>query len=92
MRLLGWSVIWIATAILITGLISYISADLNVLVWQAHLRVAGGIFFMIALIVGGVLTTDSAYRNRKRDFYREDWSFICILVTVTLFGISFILS
>lgn len=92
MRLLKWSAIWIALVILVTGLISYISYDLDFAVWQTQLRVTGGIFFMAALIVGGVLTTDSAYRNRKRFFYREEWSFICILVTVFLFGISFILS
>ncbi|SEN73932.1 hypothetical protein [Lihuaxuella thermophila] len=92
MRLFKWSAIWIALVILITGFLSYIAYDLDLAAWQTQLRTAGSIFFMIALIVGGVLTTDSAYRNRKRFFYREEWSFICILVTVFLFGISFLLS
>jgi hypothetical protein len=90
--MLRWTAIWIAIAVGLTGFTSYLTSNLDPAVWQAQLRMAGGVFFMIALVVGGVLTTDVAYRNRKRSFYREDWSFICILVTITLFGISFIFS
>lgn len=92
MRLFAWAIGWIAIAVFLTGITSYLSTDFNVQIWQTHLRTAGGIFFMIALIVGGVLTTDAAYRSRKRFFYREEWSFICLLVTVGLFGLSLILS
>lgn len=92
MRLISWSLIWIIVTLVVTGSISYISADLDLTVWQTNLQMSGGVFFMIALIVGGVLTTDSAFRNRKRAIYREEWSFICILVTISLFGISILFS
>jgi hypothetical protein len=89
MRILGWALFWSALALGITGLIAYmVSHRFDLVVWQAHIRAVGGVFFMIALVVGGVLTTESAFRNRRRWFYREDWSFICLLVTVGLFGIS----
>jgi hypothetical protein len=53
--------------------------------------VAGGTFFFIALVAGGILTTETAYRTKRRFFYREEWSFICALVTVSLFGLSLLL-
>jgi hypothetical protein len=92
MRIFAWAFGWMVFAVCLTGITSYLTYDFNLQIWQAHLRTASGIFFMIALIVGGVLTTDAAYRSRKRFFYRDEWSFICLLVTVGLFGLSLILS
>ncbi|TCS92789.1 hypothetical protein [Hazenella coriacea] len=88
MRLLTWAIFWIASVILVTGVISFISSSFDWTLWQTQLRMAAGLFFLISLVVGGVLTTDAAYRKRSRAFYREEWSFICIIVTISLFGIS----
>lgn len=88
MRLLTWAIFWVASVILVTGIVSYFPANFDWELWQTQLRMAAGIFFLISLIVGGVLTTDAAYRKRSRAFYREEWSFICIIVTISLFGIS----
>ncbi|WP_124726510.1 hypothetical protein [Staphylospora marina] len=93
MRILRWTAIWMIVAMCVTGLIAYmISESFDPGMWKVQMRAAGGVFFLIALVVGGVLTTEKAFRNRRRWFYREDWSFICLLVTVGLFGISLLLS
>ncbi|MGA9175495.1 MAG: hypothetical protein WBZ33_16175 [Thermoactinomyces sp.] len=91
MRILAWSLIWIFLSITVTGIVSYALDGMDLTAWRTELRTAGGVFFMAALVIGGVLTTKSAYRSRKRFFYREDWSFICILVTISLFGLSLLI-
>jgi hypothetical protein len=89
MRLIAWALLWIVGALAVTRHFTYVLYGFfDPTIWQAEVRTAGSVFFMAALIIGGVLTTHSAFQSRKRFFYREDWSFICVLVTVGLFGIS----
>ncbi|MBD1373359.1 hypothetical protein IC620_13475 [Hazenella sp. IB182357] len=91
MRMISWTGLWTIVALFISGTWAYLSADLDLIVLQSNMRISAAVFFMIGLIVGGVLTTDSAYRSRAKKYYREDWSFICVLVTISLFGISLFL-
>ncbi|SFJ45588.1 hypothetical protein [Thermoflavimicrobium dichotomicum] len=90
--MLRWAIIWIIGAIALTGIFQYVISGWDLALWQYNIRMVAGGFFLIAFIVGGVLTTDQAYRQKKRSYYREDWSLICILVTIALFGISYFLS
>jgi hypothetical protein len=87
-KLIRWALMWLALTVGLTGLIAFGLAGGDLQIWKTYLRAAGGIYFFIALIVGGVLTTEAAYHQRTKPYYREEWSFICILVTITLFGIS----
>jgi hypothetical protein len=91
LRLLWWTLAWIVLAATVTGLMSWHSSHVDFVLWRELLRVAGGTFFFIALVAGGILTTEAAYRTKRRFFYREEWSFICALVTVSLFGLSLLL-
>lgn len=91
MRVLAWSLLWLFVSLTVTGIVSYELGGADLLTWRSGLRTAGGVFFLAALVVGGVLTTKSAYRSRTKFFYREDWSFICILVTIGLFGLSLLI-
>lgn len=91
MQMVKWALIWITLVLAGTGLYTYLEANTAIAMWPDLLRAIGGIFFAISLVVGGVLTTESAFRARKRSFYREDWSFICLLVTVFLFSISYMI-
>lgn len=84
--MIRWSFFWTLITSLITGLFTYQIANGNIQVWQGYLRYVGGLFFFMALLAGGVFTT----RVKDHRFCREDWSFICILVTISLFGISFL--
>lgn len=92
MSLLRWTLFWTIAAVLTTGLFSYILLDAGLAAWGTNLRFGAGLFFVMALVVGGVLTTDTNYKAKTRSFYREEWSFICLLVTISLFGISLIFS
>ncbi|RAL21467.1 hypothetical protein [Thermoflavimicrobium daqui] len=92
MQLLRWALLWIVGAVLVTGIMQYLIDGWNLTLWQTEIRMVASAFFFIALIVGGVLTTEKAYYSKKRSFYREDWSLICIIVTIALFGISYFLS
>lgn len=92
MRLLLWAVMWIGIAFALTALVSYISYDMDLSVFQKQLQTASAVFFMAALIIGGVFTTNRAFRNKKHFFYHEEWSFICIIVTIGLFTLSLIFS
>lgn len=92
MSLFRWTIVWTIVSIIFTGVLSYLLFDAGLAVWKTNLRVGAGIFFAVSLLVGGVLTTDSNYKAKKRSYYQEEWSFICILVTISLFGISFIFS
>ncbi|MGA8943280.1 MAG: hypothetical protein WB502_11305 [Thermoactinomyces sp.] len=92
MRLLLWSAMWIGTAFALTAFLSYISYGMDVSVFQRQLQTASAVFFIAALIVGGVFTTNRAFHNKKRFFCREEWSFICILVTIGLFTLSLMFS
>jgi hypothetical protein len=87
-KLIRWVLIWLVLTVGLTGLIAYGFSKGDFLIWKAYLRAAGGVYFFIALMAGGVLTTEVAYRERTKPYYREEWSFICILVTISLFGIS----
>jgi hypothetical protein len=89
--MLRWAAIWIVGTVVLTGIMQWIIDDWNLDVWKSSIEWIASAFFFIALIVGGVLTTERAYYSRKKPFYREEWSIICIIVTIMLFGISYIL-
>ncbi|SDZ26267.1 hypothetical protein [Thermoactinomyces sp. DSM 45892] len=92
MSLLKWALFWTITAVLLIGVLSYIGFDSGLAVWGSNLKFGAGLFFAVALVVGGVLTTDKNYKAKTKSFYREEWSFICLLVTISLFGISLVFS
>lgn len=81
--MLRWSFLWIFLVAGMSGLIDWWT-DLDISTWQIQLRWIAAFTFLLALAAGSIFTF-----SRKR-FYREEWSFILILVTVGLFGISFI--
>ncbi|SMO74647.1 hypothetical protein [Melghirimyces algeriensis] len=57
--------------------------------WQYTIRVAGGIYFLLALAMSGVMSIPSIRRkNNHTPGSRVDWSFIFIVVTISLFGVS----
>ena len=68
MRLLSWSLIWTGVAFALTGLMTYLSHDLNLSIWQKQLQTASGVFFMAALIIGGALTTRRTCQCKKKSF------------------------
>jgi hypothetical protein len=88
LKLLRWTLTWTILVVGVTGILAILSEDGSLLVWKEHLRIAGGVFFLLSLFVGGILTTKPAETRNARITYREDWSFICLLVTISLFGIS----
>jgi hypothetical protein len=90
MRLLSWSLMWIGIALALTGLTTYRAYDLDLAVWQRQLQTASGVFYMAAMIIGGVFTTKRSYRQKKP--VDKERSFICIMVTLGLFTISLMIS
>ncbi len=78
-----WSMVWIGFVSGISGLINW-WMDLDMETWQMQLRIIAAITFLLAIVAGSIFTF-----SRKR-FYRQEWSFILIMVTLGLFGISMI--
>lgn len=88
MKLVRWSLIWITFAVFLTGLLTHWMASGDLSVWKEQLRIAGGIFFMIAIFIGGVLSTTPAKTRNAHVTHRDECSFICLVVTICLFTIS----
>ncbi|SDX09435.1 hypothetical protein SAMN05444487_11031 [Marininema mesophilum] len=87
MHVIRWSV----ALILVTGALMVLAAVMGFYVpdsWQYSLRIAGGVFFLLALITSGVMSIPSVHRQSKSEITREDWAFIFIICTIALFGIS----
>lgn len=78
-----WALFWILLFTSISGLIDWL-LDVDLSTWQLQLRMIASLTFLCAIVAGSVFTL-----SRKR-FYKEEWSFILLLVTVGLFGISMI--
>jgi|GEM_PF-5093876 len=81
--MLRWAFFWVLVLAGMSGLIDW-AMDVDLTTWQMQLRLIAAVTFLCALIAGSLFTF-----SRKR-FYKEEWSFILILVTVGLFGISMI--
>lgn len=57
--------------------------------WQYSIRVIAALYFLLAIITSGVMSLPAAWKKRRDNrAQREEWSFIFLLVTVLLFGIS----
>lgn len=86
--MLRWTLIWIILVVGTTGIFNILYGDGGLPDWKEQLRIAGGAFFFFSLLVGGILSTKPSETKNARIIHREDWSFICLLVTISLFGIS----
>lgn len=91
MRLLIWALVWVFLAFLLTGTATYFLAPFEHTLWAHLLEAASILFFSFSLLMGGVLTTRKNYNMRRKVYYREEWAFICVLVTIILFGISLLI-
>ncbi|PTX50633.1 hypothetical protein C8P63_13615 [Melghirimyces profundicolus] len=57
--------------------------------WQYGIRMAGGVYFLIALVLSGIMSIPTVRRKTSRTPVQHvDWSFIFIVVTIALFGVS----
>ena len=79
--MIRWACLWLALIIGGSGLINW-WLDMDLPTWQLQLRYFSAFFFLLSIFTGSVFTL-----SRKR-FYQREWSFILILVTMGLFGIS----
>ncbi|SFS75396.1 hypothetical protein [Marininema halotolerans] len=87
MHVIRWSV----ALVMITGALMLLAAVTGLYVpdsWQYSLRMAGGVFFLFALISSGVMSIPSVHRQSQSGITREDWAFVFIICTILLFGIS----
>lgn len=77
--MIRWAFLWLLLIISSSGLLGWwLNMDLPA--WQLQLRYFSAFFFLLAILTSSVFTL-----NR---FYRPEWSFILLLVTVGLFGVS----
>lgn len=81
--MIRWSFFWIILLASISGLIDW-AMDVELSTWQMQLRIIAAITFFCAVV------TRSLFTFSHKRFYKNEWSFILILVTVGLFGISMI--
>jgi hypothetical protein len=79
--MLRWAGLWTFLGAGGSGLFSWWT-DLNWITWQEQLRYLAAVSFFLAIVAGSIFTLS------RRKFYREEWSFILLLVTLGLFGIS----
>ncbi|SDC83014.1 hypothetical protein SAMN04488112_11816 [Melghirimyces thermohalophilus] len=88
MHMIRWSLIFVFLTLSLMWLTVY-WGWYDPTSWQYSIRVAGGIYFLLALAMSGIMSIPSVRRksNRTPD-ERVDWSFIFIVVTIALFGIS----
>ncbi|PTM57470.1 hypothetical protein [Desmospora activa] len=57
--------------------------------WQYSIRVIGSLYFLLAILTSGLMSLPTIREKGKENKgQREEWSFIFLLVTVILFGIS----
>ncbi|MDR6225873.1 hypothetical protein [Desmospora profundinema] len=58
--------------------------------WQYSIRVIAGLYFLLAVFTSGLMSLPTTWKRRREKgvYQREDWSFIFLLVTVLLFGVS----
>lgn len=91
MRYLLWSLVWISSALLVSGTISYFFDPMGPSIWARLIEATIVLFFAFSLLMGGVMTTRQKYTAQQRPYYREDWAFICVLVTIGLFGIRLLM-
>lgn len=78
-----WSILWIVFVAGLSGLIDW-WMDLDIPTWQMQLRIMAAFAFLFAIVAGSIFTFS------RKQFYRKEWSFILIIVTLGLFGISMI--
>jgi hypothetical protein len=89
-RSLRWSFVLTLFSLLLLGLIlPFIHGSHG---WQGGMRVIGGFFFVLAVITSGVLSLRMPYISPGQDgrMSRHDWTFSFLLVSVWLFGLSWI--
>lgn len=79
-----WSFFWILLLAGMSGLFDWLM-DVDRSTWQMQLRFIAAVTFFGAIMAGSLFTFS------RRRFYKSEWSFILLLVTVGLFGISMIL-
>ncbi|MFC4075611.1 hypothetical protein [Salinithrix halophila] len=87
MHVIRWSVV----LLFLTGALMWLAAvtGFEPASWQYSLRMAGGIYFLLALAASGVMSIPSVHRKASSSTVpREDWAFIFIVCTISLFGIS----
>lgn len=91
MRYLVWSLIWISISFIVSGTFSYFVGSMSPEYWGRFLEAVTVLFFASALLMGGVMTTRQKYITKQKPYYREEWAFICVLVTIGLFGIRLLI-
>jgi hypothetical protein len=88
MYVIRWSILIVAATISILWLVSFLGWY-EPLSWQYTIRVAGGIYFLIAIAMSGIMSHPSFHREKgSMSGAKEDWAFIFIVVTILLFGVS----
>lgn len=89
-RSLRWSFVLTLFSLLLIGLILPLIHESHG--WQLGMRVMGGLFFVLAVIASGVLSLrmPSVSVEQSGRMSRHDWALAFLLVSVWLFGLSWI--
>ncbi|OYD07538.1 hypothetical protein [Paludifilum halophilum] len=87
MHVIRWSIIFVLLTLFLMGLTAALDWY-EPSSWQYSLRVAGGFYFLLALIASGIVSIPRMRIRTRKSVPREDWAFIFIVVTIALFGVS----
>lgn len=88
MHVIRWSVFFVAATLSLLWLMDFLGWYKS-LSWQYSIRVAGGIYFLFAIAMSGIMSHPSFHgENPPTSEVKTDWAFIFIVVTIALFGVS----
>lgn len=88
MYVIRWSVFFVAVTLSLLWLVDFLGWYES-LSWKYSIRVAGGIYFLFAIVMSGIMSQPSLHGEApSTSETKTDWAFIFIVVTITLFGVS----
>ncbi|MFD1428576.1 hypothetical protein JOD24_000571 [Kroppenstedtia sanguinis] len=88
MYVIRWSILIVVATISLLWLVSFLGWY-EPLSWEYAIRVAAGIYFLIAIAMSGIMSHPSVQGEKGPiSEVKGDWAFIFIVVTILLFGVS----